>query len=53
MIRAIQNAIQLKAINSDDGMRKQAYEEFIESLHQTDKEFLCKMLKDLGSDNNG
>lgn len=47
VIRAIQNAIQLKAINNDEGMRKQAYDEFMESLHRTDKEFLEKMIKDL------
>lgn len=42
VIRAIQNAIQLKAINNDEGMRKQVYDEFMESLHRTDKEFLEK-----------
>ena len=58
VIRAIQNAIQLKAINNSErkALEKRAYEEFIASLKQTDKEFVEKMLKEcekeLG-DNNG
>lgn len=50
VIRVLQNAIQLKAINNDDGMRKKAYEEFIASLKQTDKQFVQQMLKDLERD---
>ena len=44
VIRAIQNMIQIMAIRQDTGARDNAYAEFVKSLHQTDREFVRRML---------
>ena len=44
VIRAFQNAIQLEMMRRDTGARDNAYAEFVKSLHDTDKEFVRKML---------
>ena len=44
VIRAVQNMIQIMTIRQDTGARDNAYAEFVKSLHQTDKEFVRRML---------
>ncbi len=44
IIRAVQNMIQIMTIRHDTGARDNAYAEFVKSLHQTDKEFVRRML---------
>lgn len=46
IIRAAQNAIQLKAIKRDTGARDNAYAEFVKSLKMNDREFVKRMLKE-------
>ena len=46
VIRAAQNALQLRAMRSEKGMRENAYQEFVKSLKSTDKEFVKKMLEE-------
>jgi hypothetical protein len=46
IIRAAQNAIQLKAIKSDTGARDNAYAEFVKSLKMSDRKFVERMLKE-------
>ena len=46
VIRAVQNALQLRAMRSEKGMRENAYSEFVKSLKSTDKEFVKKMLEE-------
>ena len=46
VIRALQNAIQLNAINRDTSARDNAYQEFVKSLKSTDKEYVEKMLRE-------
>ena len=46
VIRAVQNAIQLRAMRSEKEMRENAYQEFVKSLKSTDKEFVKKMLEE-------
>jgi hypothetical protein len=45
IIRAAQNAIQLKAIKRDTGARDNAYAEFVKSLKMNDRQFVERMLK--------
>ena len=45
VIRAAQNALQLRAMRSEKGMRENAYQEFVNSLKSTDREFVKKMLE--------
>ena len=47
VIRAAQNALQLRAMRSEKGMRENAYSEFVKSLKSTDKEFVKKMLEEV------
>lgn len=47
VIRMVQNAIQLHAIHGEDGIRKKAYDEYIKSLHASDREFVSNMLREL------
>ena len=47
VIRAIQNMIQLTMVRKDTGARDNAYEEFVKSLKQTDREFVKRMLEEL------
>ncbi len=44
IIRAVQNMIQIMTIRHDTGARDNAYAEFVKSLHQTDKDFVRRML---------
>ena len=46
VVRAVQNAIQLHAIRADASARDNAYEEFVKSLKQTDREFVKRMLEE-------
>ena len=46
IIRAAQNAIQLKAIKRDTGARDNAYAEFVKSLKMNDREFVKRMLEE-------
>jgi hypothetical protein len=46
IVRAAQNAIQLRAMRSEKGMRENAYQEFVKSLKTTDREFVKKMLEE-------
>jgi len=46
IIRAAQNAIQLKAIKRDTGARDNAYSEFVKSLKMNDRQFVERMLKE-------
>lgn len=46
VIRALQNAIQIHAIRQDTSARDNAYAEFVNSLKQTDKEFVRRMLEE-------
>lgn len=46
VIRAIQNMIQLTMVRKDTGARDNAYEEFVKSLKQTDREFVKRMLEE-------
>ena len=46
VIRAIQNMIQIRTIVHDTKSRDNAYAEFINSLRQTDREFVKRMLEE-------
>ena len=46
IVRAIQNTIQLHALHHDKDARANAYKAFVDSLHDTDREFVQKMLKE-------
>ena len=46
IIRAAQNAIQLKAIKRDTGARDNAYAEFVKSLKMSNRQFVERMLKE-------
>lgn len=50
LIRAIQNMVQIMIIRHDTGARDNAYEEFVKSLKQTDKEFVRRMLEEFESE---
>ena len=45
--RMVQNAIQLHSIMSEAKDRKWAYQEFVDSLKDTDREFVKKMLEEI------
>ena len=53
VIRAAQNAMQIRAIHKDAGARENVYAEFIKSLKQTDKEFVRRMLEEFDREENG
>ena len=46
VIRAAQNMMQLAMVRKDTGARDNAYEEFVKSLKQTDREFVKQMLEE-------
>lgn len=46
VIRAAQNALQLRALRSEKRMRENAYSEFVTSLRMEDKEFVKRMLEE-------
>lgn len=53
VIRAAQNALQLRALRSEKGMRENAYSEFVKSLKYTDREFVEKLLKEFENQEGG
>ena len=46
VVRAAQNAVQLRAIRRDTGARDNAYAEFVKSLKMNDREFVKRMLEE-------
>lgn len=52
VIRAIQNMMQLAMVRKDTGARDNAYEEFVKSLKQTDREFVKQMLEEFDREDN-
>lgn len=46
VIRAAQNAFQIRAMRSEKGMRENAYSEFVKSLKSTDREFAKSLLNE-------
>lgn len=46
VIRAVQNCIQIRAIQRDTSARDNAYEEFVRSLKMTDREFVKRTLEE-------
>ena len=46
VIRAAQNSIQLWHVKKSEKVSENAYQEFIKSLHKTDREFVRDMLKE-------
>lgn len=46
VIRATQNMIQIRTIVHDTKSRDNAYAEFVNSLRQTDREFVKRMLEE-------
>ena len=44
IIRATQNALQIWTLRKETGMRKNAYQEFIKSLKESDKQFVKDLL---------
>lgn len=50
VIRAAQNALQLRAMRSEKGMRENAYQEFVNSLKSTDREFVKRLLDEFEKD---
>lgn len=46
IIRAAQNAIQLKAIKRDTGARDNAYAEFVKSLKMSDRQFVERIMNE-------
>lgn len=52
IIRIIQNSLQLFKVynNRNDKFMKTATDEFVKSLHMTDKEFIADMLEKMGEE---
>lgn len=46
VVRAAQNAVQIRAIKRDTGARDNAYAEFVKSLKMSDRQFVERMLKE-------
>lgn len=46
VIRALQNMVQLVHVKKSEKVSENAYQEFIKSLHKTDREFAKDMLKE-------
>lgn len=46
VIRAAQNSIQLWHVKKSEKVSENAYQEFIKSLHKTDREFVKDMLEE-------
>ena len=47
VVRAVQNAVQIRAIKRDTGARDNAYAEFVNSLKMNDRQFVERMLKEV------
>lgn len=52
IIRAAQNMLQITMLKHDTRARDNAYEEFVKSLKDTDKEFVRKMLEEFEEKNH-
>ena len=50
VIRIIQNQMQLKHVWHNEKNQDNAYAEFIDSLHRTDKEFVKGVLEEIAKD---
>ena len=46
VVRAVQNAVQIRAIKHDTGARDNAYAEFVKNLKMNDREFVKRMLEE-------
>ena len=46
VIRALQNMVQLVHVKKSEKVSENAYQEFIKSLHKTDREFVRNMLEE-------
>lgn len=46
VIRAAQNMVQLVHVKKSEKVSENAYQEFIKSLHKTDREFVKDMLEE-------
>ena len=46
VVRAVQNAVQIRSIKRDTGARDNAYAEFVKSLKMNDRQFVERMLKE-------
>ena len=46
VIRAAQNALQIWTLKKETGMRKNAYQEFVKSLKESDKQFVKDLLEE-------
>jgi hypothetical protein len=46
VVRAVQNAVQIRSIKRDTGARDNAYAEFVKSLKMSDRQFVERMLKE-------
>ena len=46
LIRIVQNTVQLLAIKQDTGARDNAYKAFVDSLKDTDREIVRKLLEE-------
>lgn len=53
VVRAVQNAVQLRAIHHSNGAYDNACNEFVKSLKDTDKAFVRKLLEELGNVEEG
>ena len=46
VVRAVQNAVQIRAIKRDTGARDNAYAEFVKSLKMSDRQFVERIMKE-------
>lgn len=46
VVRLAQNAIQLRMLRNDKSARENAYSEFVQSLKQSDREFVRTLLEE-------
>lgn len=53
VVRAVQNAIQLRAIHHSNEAYDNACNEFVKSMKDTDKAFVRKLLEELGNVEGG
>lgn len=53
VVRAVQNAVQLRAIHHSNGAYDNACNEFVKSMKDTDKVFVRKLLEELGKAEGG
>ena len=46
VVRAVQNAVQIRAIKRDTGARDNAYAEFVKSLKMSDRQFVERIMNE-------